>query len=71
MPYKHNGVYLNKAGYDPFIIVRDYHAGFEALRMQLQKHAGDCPIDHGERTNKKLKDQPYHMRGSNGKMRKW
>ncbi len=29
----------------------------------------DCKNDHGERTNRKLKDQPFYMRGRNGKMR--
>jgi hypothetical protein len=29
----------------------------------------DCKLDHGERTNYKLKDQPFYMRGRNGKMR--
>lgn len=29
----------------------------------------DCKQDHGERTNYKLKDQPFYMRGRNGKMR--
>lgn len=31
----------------------------------------DCKLDHGERTNYKLKDQPFYMRGRNGKMRGW
>lgn len=29
----------------------------------------DCKNDHGERTNYKLRDQPFYMRGRNGKMR--
>lgn len=29
----------------------------------------DCKNDHGERTNYKLKDQPFYQRGRNGKMR--
>lgn len=29
----------------------------------------DCKTDHGERTNYKLQDQPFYMRGRNGKMR--
>jgi hypothetical protein len=29
----------------------------------------DCKTDHGERTNYKLKDQPFYMRGRNGKMK--
>lgn len=32
--------------------------------------SGDCKTDHGERTNYKLRDQPFYMRGRNGKMRK-
>lgn len=31
----------------------------------------DCKNDHGERTNYKLKDQPFYVRGRNGKMRKY
>jgi len=31
----------------------------------------DCENDHGERTNRKLKDQPFYLRGKTGKMRKW
>jgi hypothetical protein len=31
--------------------------------------SGDCQNDHGERTNYKLRDQPFYMRGRNGKMR--
>ena len=30
-----------------------------------------CETDHGERTNYKLKDQPFYMRSRNGKMRKF
>jgi len=71
MRYKHNVVYFDRREFNQQIVVLNYHVGFEALRLQMQKHVGDCPIDHGERTNKKLKDQPYHMRGPNGKMRKW
>ena len=31
----------------------------------------DCETDHGERTNHKLKDQPFYMRGAKGKMRRY
>lgn len=31
----------------------------------------DCETDHGERTNRKLKDQPFYRRGHDGRMRKW
>lgn len=31
----------------------------------------DCKLDHGERTNYKLKDQPFYMRGAKGKMRRY
>lgn len=31
----------------------------------------NCPEDHGTRTNRKLKDQPYHKRGRTGKMSKY
>lgn len=34
-----------------------------------QAGSGDCKTDHGERTNYKLRDQPFYMRGRNGKMR--
>ncbi|ABY63180.1 hypothetical protein ST201phi2-1p354 [Pseudomonas phage 201phi2-1] len=36
-----------------------------------QMGANDCKNDHGERTNHKLKDQPFYARGRNGKMRNW
>lgn len=32
---------------------------------------GEMKNDHGERTNRKIKDQPFYQRGSGGKMRKW
>lgn len=31
----------------------------------------NCKTDHGERTNYKLRSQPFYQRGNNGKMRKW
>lgn len=31
----------------------------------------DCKLDHGERTNRKLKDQPFFQRGRNGKMKQY
>ncbi len=31
----------------------------------------NCKNDHGDRTNHKLKDQPFYARGRNGKMRSW
>ena len=34
------------------------------------RNAGQKQSDHGERTNRKLNDQPFYHRGSNGKMRK-
>lgn len=36
-----------------------------------QLGTGDCKNDHGERTNVKLRDQPFYARGRNGKMSKW
>lgn len=35
------------------------------------KFHGDHPNDQGERTNKKLRVQPFYHRGRNGKMRKY
>lgn len=32
---------------------------------------GDCKNDHGERTNYKLRDQPFYARGRNGKMKRF
>ncbi len=32
---------------------------------------GEMKSDHGERTNRKLKDQPFYRRGAKGKMSKW
>jgi hypothetical protein len=34
------------------------------------KPNGDCKDDHGERSNNKLRDQPFYQRARNGKMRK-
>lgn len=34
------------------------------------KPKGDCKDDHGERSNNKLRDQPFYQRARNGKMRK-
>lgn len=31
----------------------------------------DCKNDHGDRTNRKLKDQPFYQRNKSGKMRGW
>lgn len=31
----------------------------------------NCKEDHGERTNRKLRTQPYHQRDRKGKMKKW
>ena len=33
-------------------------------------YKGEQKNDHGERTNRKLNDQPFYHRGSDGKMRK-
>lgn len=33
--------------------------------------SGDCKNDHGERTNYKLRDQPFYARGRNGKMKRF
>jgi hypothetical protein len=44
----------------------------EAIPVQEEDYnvaSGDCETDHGERTNYKLRDQPFYMRGRNGKMR--
>ena len=35
------------------------------------KFHGDHPNDQGERTNKKLRVQPFYHRGRNGKMRNY
>lgn len=32
-------------------------------------YKGEMKNDHGERTNRKLKDQPFYRRASKGKMR--
>lgn len=46
----------------------------EAVPVQhelLPNALGECAVDHGERTNYKLQDQPFFMRGKKGKMRGW
>lgn len=32
---------------------------------------GNCDDDHGERTNTKLRAQPYHQRQRSGKMKRY
>ncbi|MNZ64216.1 hypothetical protein D3C78_823830 [compost metagenome] len=39
--------------------------------VQSDRFHSDHPNDQGERTNKKLKVQPFYHRGRNGKMRKF
>lgn len=34
-------------------------------------YKGEMKNDHGERTNRKLKDQPFYHRGGNKKMRRF
>ena len=34
-------------------------------------YKGEMKNDKGERTNRKLKDQPFYHRGQQGKIRKW
>lgn len=34
-------------------------------------YKGEMKNDHGERTNRKLNNQPFYIRGHNGKMRKY
>lgn len=36
-----------------------------------QEVVNDCKNDHGERTNKKLKDQPFYHRNRTGKLKKY
>lgn len=34
-------------------------------------YKGEMKNDHGERTNRKIKDQPFYRRGKAGKMRSY
>lgn len=34
-------------------------------------YRGEMKNDHGERTNRKLNNQPFYHRGTKGKMSKW
>ena len=36
---------------------------------EIQETSGLCKTDHGERTNRKLRDQPFYQRDRKGKMR--
>lgn len=36
-----------------------------------QSYKGEMKNDKGERTNRKIKDQPFYHRGAKGKMRGW
>lgn len=47
---------------------------YDHVAEPMQDEYGEpskCETDHGERTNYKLKDQPFYMRSRNGKMRKF
>ena len=46
----------------------DFMAKFREL-VSAQK--GDCKNDHGERSNRKLRDQPFYQRGRNNKMKRF
>lgn len=54
---------------------RHFNHGLSMGRMMdrffsMQRvHNPDCTEDHGERTNKKLKDQPFFQRQRSGKMK--
>lgn len=39
--------------------------------VTLVSSKGDCKTDHGERTNRKLRDQPFYQRGRNKKMKRF
>lgn len=55
-----------------FVERSDYY--YEPTPVQEEFQRGQNPIcdtDHGERTNHKLKDQPFYQRGRNGKMRNY
>lgn len=45
--------------------------GFEAYEQSDEVEAVQCGTDHGERTNRKIKDQPFYRRGKGGKMRSY
>lgn len=56
----------------------DAYRGFSGLDEAVkcvedfdQYGSGDCKNDHGDRTNPKLRDQPFYQRANNGKMKKW
>ena len=58
-----------------FHLSRRKQTGEEQLRELCGVHwgsayKGEMKNDKGERTNRKLKDQPFYHRGSNGKMRR-
>lgn len=47
-----------------------WHPNSHALNaLSYMSQNKDCKNDHGERTNHKLKDQPFFQRGRNGKMK--
>jgi hypothetical protein len=56
--------------------IRHKKSGEEKLRDLCGIHwgsayKGEMKNDHNERTNRKLKDQPFYHRGSKGKMRNY
>lgn len=52
--------------YDPEYVLREMFSPFGWAR-----NAGEKKNDRGERTNRKLKDQPFYRRGHDGRMCKW
>lgn len=50
--------------------LRSMIEGYPALFVTPVKR-GDCKNDHGDRTNHRLKDQPFYARNKTGKMKSW
>ena len=64
---------IMKEGYGVVVIgdrIPDYEYVPEPTERELTINP-KCKNDHGERANRKLRDQPFYLRERNGKMRRY
>lgn len=50
---------------------RSPHPTDDASDEEMRRRNSTSRADHGERTNPKLKSQPFYQRGNNGKMKRY
>ena len=64
-------VILLGAGVDTYRVSSDMDEAVKCTEKFDQYGSGDCKNDHGDRSNCKLRDQPFYQRAQSGKMKKW